>query len=85
MALGPLSFLVTLATRLILSLLRLKLLTRVFSIVGMHGDMSSRLFVPFHYGKVKRGNKDLPPAYLQVCGLDHLRDEALIYERVLKE
>jgi acetyl esterase/lipase len=27
----------------------------------------------------------LPPSYLQVCGADPLRDEALIYERVLRE
>ena len=47
--------------------------------------MSSPLFVPFHYGKSERGHKDLPPAYLQVCGLDPLCDEGLIYERVLRE
>jgi acetyl esterase/lipase len=29
--------------------------------------------------------RDLPPAYLQVAGLDPLRDEALIYEHVLRE
>ncbi|CAK4033077.1 AB hydrolase superfamily [Lecanosticta acicola] len=29
--------------------------------------------------------KDLPPCYLQVGGLDPLRDEALIWERVLRE
>ncbi|KAJ7093693.1 Alpha/Beta hydrolase protein [Mycena epipterygia] len=27
----------------------------------------------------------LPPAYLQVCGLDPLRDEGLLYERLLRE
>lgn len=27
----------------------------------------------------------LPPAYLQVCGLDPMRDEGLLYERLLRE
>ncbi|RYP29981.1 hypothetical protein DL767_006464 [Monosporascus sp. MG133] len=82
---GPLSPLIAPAARLILSLLPLRLLARVFSMVGMDGDVSSPLFVPFHYGKTERGHKDLPPAYFQVCGLDPLRDEGLIYERVLRE
>ncbi|KAL0569600.1 hypothetical protein V5O48_012363 [Marasmius crinis-equi] len=30
-------------------------------------------------------HKGLPAAYLQVCGLDPLRDEALLYEKILKE
>ena len=30
-----------------------------------------------------KGHGDLPPAYFQVDGMDPLRDEALIYERVL--
>lgn len=29
--------------------------------------------------------KSLPPCYMQVAGLDPLRDEALIWERVLRE
>ncbi|KAF9269816.1 hypothetical protein L218DRAFT_850572 [Marasmius fiardii PR-910] len=37
----------------------------------------SPLLLPSH--------KDLPPAFLQVCGLDPLRDEGLLYEKVLKE
>ncbi|KIW26357.1 uncharacterized protein PV07_09457 [Cladophialophora immunda] len=32
-----------------------------------------------------RGHGDLPPAFFQVDGLDPLRDEAIIYERVLRE
>jgi acetyl esterase/lipase len=27
----------------------------------------------------------LPPTHLQVCGLDPLRDEGLLYERLLRE
>lgn len=27
----------------------------------------------------------LPPAYIQICGLDPLRDEGFLYERLLKE
>lgn len=32
-----------------------------------------------------KGHKDLTPAFFQINGLDPLRDEALIYERVLAE
>jgi acetyl esterase/lipase len=35
------------------------------------------LLFPSHEG--------LPPAYIQVCGADPLRDEGLIYEEVLRE
>lgn len=31
-----------------------------------------------------RGHGGLPPIFLQVCGFDPLRDDALIYERVLR-
>lgn len=30
-------------------------------------------------------HKDLPPTYFQICGMDPLRDEALIYEQILRE
>ena len=33
----------------------------------------------------KHGHASLPPAYFQICGLDPLRDEGLLYERVLRE
>jgi acetyl esterase/lipase len=39
--------------------------------------LRSPLIFPSHEG--------LPPAYIQVCGADPLRDEGLIYEQVLRE
>ncbi|KAI5358196.1 Putative alpha/beta hydrolase-3 [Septoria linicola] len=33
----------------------------------------------------KSGHKGLPAQYFQICGADPLRDEALVYERVLRE
>lgn len=45
-------------------------------------DTASPLFSPFLF---ESGRKGLPPTYLQVCGADPLRDEALIFERVLRE
>jgi acetyl esterase/lipase len=30
-------------------------------------------------------HRNLPPVYIQVCGLDPLRDEAFLYEKVLRE
>ncbi|KAF9261872.1 hypothetical protein L218DRAFT_1001189 [Marasmius fiardii PR-910] len=30
-------------------------------------------------------HKGLPPAFFQICGMDPLRDEAFLYEKVLKE
>ena len=44
-------------------------------------DYVSELYTPM----VSSLHKDLPPTFFQVCGLDPLRDEALIYERVLRE
>ena len=32
-----------------------------------------------------KGHSKLPTAYFQICGMDSLRDEALIYERVLRQ
>ncbi|EXJ88096.1 hypothetical protein A1O1_05024 [Capronia coronata CBS 617.96] len=39
-------------------------------------------FSPFNH---PNGHKDLPPAFFQIDGMDPLRDEGLIYERVLRE
>lgn len=44
-------------------------------------DEASPLFSPLLHPNFR----DLPPAFFQVCGLDPLRDEALIYENVLRE
>ncbi|CEJ60598.1 hypothetical protein PMG11_09167 [Penicillium brasilianum] len=45
-------------------------------------DIHSPLMVPFNHPK---GHGSIPPTYFQVCGLDALRDDSLIYERVLRE
>lgn len=49
------------------------------------GDANSPLMIPFLYRDGNMGHADVPPAYFQVCGIDPLRDEALIYDRVLRE
>lgn len=70
---------------MIVGLFLLGLLVKVFRLASMYGDVSSSLFVPFLYGETVRDHKDLPPAYFQVYRLDLLRDEGLIFERVLRE
>ncbi|KAJ9644333.1 hypothetical protein H2204_001685 [Knufia peltigerae] len=45
-------------------------------------DPRSPLMSPFVF---ETGHAGLPPTYFQVAGMDPLRDEALIYERVLRE
>lgn len=44
-------------------------------------DVNSTLFNPLLHPNLQ----NLPPAFFQLGGLDPLRDEALIYERVLRE
>jgi acetyl esterase/lipase len=44
-------------------------------------DPSSPLMSPFTFPS----HKDLPPTYFQIAGSDPLRDEGLIYEKVLRE
>lgn len=45
-------------------------------------DVNSPLFGAFNN---VRGHAGMPPAYFQVCGLDPVRDEGLVYEKVLRE
>lgn len=45
-------------------------------------EVSSPLYSPILHPK---GHGGLPPFYFQVCGMDPLRDEALIYEKILRE
>jgi acetyl esterase/lipase len=45
------------------------------------GDVYSPLFGSFND---PNGHAGLPPAYFQICGLDPVRDEGLLYERVLR-
>ncbi|KAF2766988.1 hypothetical protein EJ03DRAFT_329537 [Teratosphaeria nubilosa] len=45
-------------------------------------DRASPLFSPLLFPTRHAG---LPPSYFQICGKDPLRDEALIFERVLRE
>ena len=45
-------------------------------------DTKDPLFSPWLF---PTGQKNLPPTYFQICGLDPLRDEALIFERILRD
>jgi acetyl esterase/lipase len=45
-------------------------------------DVKSPLWSPLLW---PTGHANLPPTYFQICGADMLRDEALIYERELRE
>ena len=45
-------------------------------------DRQNPLFSPMLF---PTGQKGLPATYFQICGQDPLRDEALIFERILRE
>ena len=45
-------------------------------------DASSPLHSPFNS---MTPHRDMPPTCIQVCGLDPLRDDGLVYERVLRD
>lgn len=51
------------------------------SMQGLKPDTASPLFSPLLHPNLR----DLPPAFFQLAGLDPLRDEGLLYERVLRE
>jgi len=55
----------------------------VNTLIGLYKpDHKSPLFACFNHPK---GHKGLPPVYLQVCGMDPMRDDGLLYEKVLRE
>lgn len=49
---------------------------------SVKGDDQSPMFVPYIW---RTGHRGLPRTYFQVCGMDILRDEDLIYEQVLAD
>lgn len=53
----------------------------------LNGGMESpergdKLFSPLLF---EEGVKGLPPAYFQICGMDPLRDDGLIFEKAMRE
>jgi len=38
-----------------------------------------------HHLSFPAGHKSLPLTYFQICGMDPLRDDSFIYERILRE
>ena len=45
-------------------------------------DRKDPLFSPWLW---KTGHSNLPPSYFMICGQDPLRDEALLFERLMRE
>ncbi|KAI9677162.1 MAG: hypothetical protein M1829_002736 [Trizodia sp. TS-e1964] len=58
---------------------------------GQIMNMIYDLYKPDHYSPLyssildPKGLKGFPPTFLQICGLDPLRDEGLLFERILRE
>lgn len=52
------------------------------SYINSEEDTKNPLFSPLLF---PTGTKGLPPSYFQVCGMDPLRDEALVFERIMRE
>ncbi|KAF4832526.1 AB hydrolase superfamily protein [Colletotrichum tropicale] len=50
--------------------------------IAYSADMKSPDLSPFN---AKDPHKGMPPVYFQVCGTDPLRDDGLVYERVLRD
>ena len=48
-------------------------------------DPNSKLYTPFAGPKEEWNFKSLPPAAIWACGMDPLRDDAVIYDQVLRE
>jgi acetyl esterase/lipase len=48
-------------------------------------DPSSKLYSPFAGPQEEWNFKNLPPMAIWACGMDPLRDDAVVYERVLRE
>jgi len=47
-------------------------------------DFASPQFSPVNARAGKAPHRGMPPTYIQVCGLDPLRDDALVYEDMLR-